>query len=283
MRVSLIQLAVTDEETPHDRRGRVVELVQAERDSGADLVVLPELWETGGFAYDKWRAAATPISSTPAVSALANVRGEKMWLHTGSFVEAAPDGTMYNTSVLLGSGNVEARYRKIHRFGFDEGEATLMGAGEDVVTVPTPFGTFGLATCYDLRFPELFRVLLDAGMEQLVVCSAWPERRIEHWRILNRARAIESQVFVFAANCVGTHAGVTMGGRSVVVDPWGNIVAEAGTGEEVLRAEIDPALVEQTRKALPVLRDRRLPRTPLVIQTLPPNMPHPNPGASNPR
>jgi predicted amidohydrolase len=183
-----------------------------------------------------------------------------MWLHTGSHVESAPDGTMYNTSVLLGPGDVDTRYRKIHRFGFDEGEARLMGAGEEIVTVPTPFGTFGLATCYDLRFPELFRLLTDAGMEHLVMCSAWPERRIEHWRILNRARAIESQVFVFAANCAGTHAGATMGGRSVIVDPWGAVVAEAGTGEEILRADIDPSLVAETRKILPVLRDQRLHR-----------------------
>ena len=260
MRVSLIQLAVTGEESPADRRRRAVELVRAERDLGADLVVLPELWEVGGFAYDKWRGAAQTISSLPVLTAMADVRGEDMWLHTGSHVESAPDGTMYNTSVLLGPGNVDTRYRKIHRFGFDEGEAKLMGAGEEVVTVPTPFGTFGLATCYDLRFPELFRLLTDAGMEHLVVSSAWPERRVEHWRILNRARAIESQVFVFAVNCTGTHAGVAMGGRSVIVDPWGAVVAEAGTGEEVLRADIEPSLVAETRKILPVLRDQRLRR-----------------------
>jgi predicted amidohydrolase len=260
MRVSLIQLAVTDEESPLDRRRRAVELVRGERDRGAELVVLPELWEVGGFAYDEWRGAAQAISSLPVLAGMADARGEDMWLHTGSHVESAPDGTMYNTSVLLGPGDVDTRYRKIHRFGFDEGEARLMGAGEEIVTVPTPFGTFGLATCYDLRFPELFRLLTDAGMEHLVMCSAWPERRIEHWRILNRARAIESQVFVFAANCAGTHAGATMGGRSVIVDPWGAVVAEAGTGEEILRADIDPSLVAETRKILPVLRDQRLHR-----------------------
>lgn len=258
MRVSLIQLAVTDEESPSERRHRAADLVRGERERGADLVVLPELWEIGGFAYGKWRDAATAVSSMPALAELAEARGADMWLHTGSHVESAPDGTIYNTSVLLGPDNAEVRYRKIHRFGFDEGEAALMGAGEEIVTVPTPFGTFGLATCYDLRFPELFRLLTDAGMELLVVCSAWPERRVEHWRVLNRARAIESQVFVFAANTAGTHAGVPMGGRSVIVDPWGAVLAEAGTGEEILRAEIDPGLVAETRKILPVLRDRRL-------------------------
>jgi predicted amidohydrolase len=260
MRVSLIQLAVTDEESADDRRLRAAELVRAERDLGANLVVLPERWEVGGFAYEKWRGSARPISSMPAIAELAQLRSgrEDLWLHTGSHVEAAPDGTMYNTSVLLGPEDAEVRYRKIHRFGFEEGEAVLMGAGEQIVTVPTPFGTFGLATCYDLRFPELFRLLTDAGMEHLVIASAWPERRVEHWQLLNRARAIESQVFVFAANCAGAHAGVAMAGRSVIVDPWGKVLAEAGSGEEVLRAEIDPGLVAETRKLLPVLRDQRL-------------------------
>jgi predicted amidohydrolase len=258
MRVSLIQLEVSDTETPAERRERSARLVAAEREAGADLVVLPELWEVGGFAYDKWHNAALPLQNNLAIPAMAAERGADMWLHAGSYVESAPDGTMYNTSLLLGPDGVDVRYRKIHRFGFDEGEAVVMGAGQEIVTVPTAFGTLGLATCYDLRFPEMFRLLTDAGAELFVLCSAWPERRIEHWRVLNRARAIESQVFVLAANCVGTHNGVTLGGRSVVVDPWGAVVAEAGGGEEVLRAEIDPALVAETRKALPVLRDQRL-------------------------
>jgi predicted amidohydrolase len=260
MRVSLIQLAVTDEESADDRRDRAVKLVRAEQEHGADLVVLPELWLAGGFAYDRWRPSAEPLSSSSTVSAMSAAAADlHAWLHAGSFVELAQDGTIYNTSLLFDpDGELSRTYRKIHRFGFDEGEAALMGAGEELVTVPTAFGTFGLATCYDIRFPEMFRLLGDAGMELLVVTAAWPERRIEHWRVLNHARAIESQVYVFAVNCVGTHAGATMGGRSVIVDPWGKVLAEAGTDEEVLRAEVDPALVAETRRLLPVLRDQRL-------------------------
>jgi predicted amidohydrolase len=263
MRVSLLQLAVDDAEAPYDRWNRGVKLVEAERDSGAELVILPELWIAGGFDYKTWSDQAEPIATSKPISALERVRtqdGEQpeLWLHFGSYVESAPDGTLYNTSVIRGPGGVTAQYRKIHRFGFSEGEATLMGAGEELVTVPSPWGTLGLATCYDLRFPELFRGLLDRGMEHLLVCSAWPEKRIEHWRLLLRARAIEDQVFVFATNCVGTNGGVALGGRSAVIDPWGNVVAEAGTGEEVLRVDVDPALVTRTREALPVLKDRRL-------------------------
>ncbi|MEY9857527.1 putative amidohydrolase [Catenulispora sp. GAS73] len=263
MRVSLMQLAVDDAETPEDRWNRVVKLVEAERETGAELVILPELWVAGGFDYKNWTGHAEPIADSRPIAALEKVRthegaGPEMWLHFGSYVERAPDGTLYNTAVFRGPDDVEAQYRKIHRFGFSEGEATLMGAGEELVTVPSPWGTLGLATCYDIRFPELFRGLLDEGMEHLVVCSAWPEKRIEHWRVLLKARAIEDQVFVFATNCVGTNGGVALGGRSVVIDPWGNVVAEAGTGEEVLRVDVDPALVARTRSALPVLNDRRL-------------------------
>jgi predicted amidohydrolase len=262
MRVSLMQLAVDDAEAPQDRWNRVVKLLEAERETGAELVILPELWVAGGFDYKNWDDNAEPIADSQPIAALEKVRTQgtnpELWLHFGSYVERTSDGTLYNTSVFRGPGDAQAQYRKIHRFGFSEGEATLMGAGEELITVPSPWGTLGLATCYDLRFPELFRGLLDQGMEHLVMCSAWPAKRIEHWRVLLKARAIEDQVFVFATNCVGTNGGVLLGGRSAVIDPWGNVVAEAGTGEEILRVDVDPELVAQTRGALPVLKDRRL-------------------------
>ncbi|MEY9892364.1 putative amidohydrolase [Catenulispora sp. MAP12-49] len=263
MRVSLMQLAVDDAEAPEDRWTRVVKLVEAERETGAELVVLPELWVAGGFDYKGWTDHAEPIADSKPIAALEKVRthegsGPEMWLHFGSYVERTPEGILYNTAVLRGPEGKQAQYRKIHRFGFSEGEATLMGPGKDIVTLSSPWGTLGLATCYDLRFPELFRRLLNQGMEHMVMCSAWPAKRIEHWRVLLKARAIENQVFVFATNCVGTNGGVALGGHSAVIDPWGNVVAEAGTGEEVLRVDVDPALVAQTRGALPVLNDRRL-------------------------
>lgn len=116
----------------------------------------------------------------------------------------------------------------------------------------------GLATCYDLRFPEQFRLLVDAGATVLVVPAGWPARRREHWTLLARARAIESQAYVLACGTAGTHAGVELAGHSLVVDPWGAVLAEAGPGEEVLTAELDPGLVARTRADFPVLRDRVL-------------------------
>jgi len=116
----------------------------------------------------------------------------------------------------------------------------------------------GLATCYDLRFPELFRALVDRAAELLLVPAAWPDKRVGHWRLLAQARAVENQCFVVACNTAGEHAGVPMGGHSLVVDPWGTVLAEAGDGEEVLDVEVDVDQVRAVRETFPVLSDRRL-------------------------
>jgi predicted amidohydrolase len=133
-----------------------------------------------------------------------------------------------------------------------------MTAGDTLVVLPTDLGATGLATCYDLRFPELFRRLVDSGAETFLLASGWPSARIEHWSVLARARAIENQAWVVACNSAGTHAGVEMGGHSVVIDPRGTVVAEAGTGEVVLEADVDVELARTWRRSFPVLADRRL-------------------------
>ncbi|AXI78568.1 carbon-nitrogen family hydrolase [Peterkaempfera bronchialis] len=257
MRASLIQLSVSDTESPDERRARASALVRGR--TGDDLVVLPELWPLGGFAYGAWSSGAEPLDGPTAEAMSAAARAAGVWLHAGSIVERDPDGPMYNTSLLFDpAGELRRTYRKIHRFGFDSGEAVAMGAGQEIVTAPTEHGTLGLATCYDLRFPELFRALLDAGAEILTIPAAWPARRAAHWTLLARARALEEQAYVLACNTAGTHGGVEQAGRSLVVDPWGEVVAEAGTGEEVLTVEIDPAAVAKARADFPVLRDRLL-------------------------
>ncbi|MEV7186486.1 carbon-nitrogen family hydrolase [Kitasatospora sp. NPDC093102] len=257
MRASLIQLAVSDVEPPAERRARAAALVRAQQ--GADLVVLPELWPLGGFAYDLWSDGAETLDGPTSDVMSAAARAAGVWLHAGSIVERDPDGPIYNTSLLFSpDGELVHTYRKIHRFGFDSGEAVVMGAGQEIVTAPTDFATLGLATCYDLRFPELFRALLDAGAQLLVVPAAWPARRREHWTLLARARAVEEQAFVLACNTAGTHAGVEQAGHSIVVDPWGRVLAEAGADEQVLTVEFDPAEVAEARAEFPVLRDRLL-------------------------
>ncbi|MGW7358680.1 carbon-nitrogen family hydrolase [Streptomyces sp. NPDC054802] len=258
MRASLIQIAVETDESVDSRRRRVAALVREQAD--AELVVLPELWPVGAFAYQQFEQEAESPAG-PTYEAMAGAaRDAGVWLHAGSVVEKAADGTLYNTALVISpAGELAASYRKIHRFGFDKGEAVMMGAGEELVTVSVAAGlTLGLATCYDLRFPELFRGLTDAGAQALVVPAGWPARRRDHWTLLARARAVENQAYVLACGTAGIHAGVEQAGHSIVVDPWGEVLAEAGPDEEVLTVDLDPAKVEKTREVFPALKDRRL-------------------------
>ena len=257
MRASLIQIAVDPDESVNARRDRAASLVVSQQ--GADLVVLPELWPVGAFAYTAFEDEAEPLVG-PTHEAMAKAAAEAgVWLHAGSFVERAADGALYNTSLVFSpEGERVAMYRKIHLFGFDKGEAVMMGSGEELVTAALPQTTLGLATCYDLRFPELFRGLVDAGAETLVVAAGWPERRRAHWTLLAQARAVENQAYVLAVGSAGTHAGIQQAGHSIVVDPWGEVLAEAGADEEILTVEFDPARTATTREQFPALKDRRL-------------------------
>jgi predicted amidohydrolase len=258
VRASLIQIAVEQGESVESRRRRVASLVR-EQAGAADLVVLPELWTTGAFAYEEFGSEAEPLDG-PTYEAMAKAASDAgVWLHAGSIPERDPEGPLYNTSLVFSpSGDLAAAYRKIHRFGFDKGEAVLMGAGRELVTVRLPETTLGVATCYDLRFPELFRGLVDAGAETFVLPAGWPERRRAHWTLLAQARAVENQAFVLACGTAGTHAGVPQAGHSIVVDPWGEVLAEAGADEEILTVEFDPAKVATTREQFPALKDRML-------------------------
>ncbi|MPY30650.1 carbon-nitrogen family hydrolase [Streptomyces adustus] len=258
MRASLIQVAVDEGESTASRRTRVASLVR-DQAGVADLVMLPELWTTGAFAYQRFADEAEPIDG-PTHETMAKAASDAgVWLHAGSIPERDPDGSLYNTSLLFSpSGELTAAYRKIHRFGFDQGEAVLMGAGTELRTVRLAGTTAGLATCYDLRFPELFRGLVDAGAEVLLLSAGWPERRRAHWTLLAQARAVENQAFVLACGTAGTHAGVPQAGHSIVVDPWGEVLAQAGAEEEVLTVEFDPAKVATVREQFPALKDRVL-------------------------
>ncbi len=269
MRVHVVQLAYDDAEPVAERRERVTALVREQR--GADLVVLPELWAPGGFSYRQWAERAEPVDG-PTVRAVAAAAAEiGAVVHVGSVLEGAVDGAdrgaqgrgLWNTSVVVGpDGGVLATYRKIHRFGFGNGEPRLLEAGQDVVTLPLPgHGSepvAGLATCYDLRFPEQFRALLDAGARLVLVPAAWPAARVEHWTLLARVRALENQVVLVACNTAGVHARTPMGGRSIVVGPRGEVLGEAGDGEEVLVVDVDLSDVAAAREDFPVLADRRL-------------------------
>ncbi|MCK9899911.1 carbon-nitrogen family hydrolase [Frankia sp. Cpl3] len=259
VRVTLLQLACPDDEEHDGRVARVLGQLRALDPRETDLVVLPELWATGYFNFDRYEEQAQPLDG-PTVGALREVAAERgLHLVAGSFVERTPDGALCNTTALLGpDGAVLGTYRKIHLFGYESAEAKLLTAGDEVRVVPTGLGTVGLATCYDLRFPELFRLLVDGGAELVVVVSAWPLARLEHWELLVRARVVENQVFLIACNVAGSQAGTAMAGTSLVVGPWGEVLARGDTEPAVLRAVLDPARLSAVRAEFPVLTHRRL-------------------------
>jgi predicted amidohydrolase len=254
--VALVQLRSDDDEPADGRIDRALRLTR-DATERADLVVLPELWVSGAFDVTAAGRLAEPIDGRLVGRFRHLAEEHSTWIHLGAVPERVGDRT-YNSSVVVApDGSVAAVYRKRHLFGFDGGETTLMTAGDDLVVLDTPLGRTGLATCYDLRFPEHFRDLVDLGATTFLIASGWPDRRIEHWRVLLQARAIEDQSWVVACNGVGTHAGVTLGGRSAVIDPLGTVLAEAGTDEEVLLADVDIDLATTWRGEFPALDDRR--------------------------
>jgi predicted amidohydrolase len=270
MRVAVLQVAYDDHEPVAARVSRVADLVREQ--AGHDLVVLPELWAPGGFSYRTWPERAEPLDGPTVLAMRAAARDAGVVLHAGSIIEVGPDPAdalaggeaRWNTSLLIGpDGEPLATYRKVHRFGFGEGEPALLAAGSDVVapTVPLPASggstTLGLATCYDLRFPEMFRLLLDAGARVVVTVAAWPAARVAHWTLLGQARAVENQSYLVACNTAGTHAGHAMGGASQVVAPTGTVLATAGVDQQVLSVDLDLAVVDEWRARFPVLADRR--------------------------
>jgi predicted amidohydrolase len=272
MRIAVIQLGYDDQEPMADRVARAAEIVRSQ--SGHDLVVLPELWAPGGFSYKRWEDRAEPVDGPVASLMSAAARDAGVMLHAGSIVErpvhgvSGPEGKhLWNTSLVFAAdGSLAATYRKIHRFGFGQGEPLLMEAGDvlSLLDVPDSSAADGVAraalsTCYDLRFPELYRAQLDAGATLFVIPAAWPAARVQHWTLLAHARAIENQCVVVACNTAGTHAGVEMGGHSQVVLPTGDVLAVAGSEEQVLSVEVDMSVVDEYRTSFPVLRDRRLP------------------------
>ena len=261
MDIALVQLSSPDNETQSQRIERAEALLREQR--GADLIVLPELWSAGYFHFEQYpeRSETTDGPTVAMCAAVAKDLGAHV--HVGSIVERVEGGApgsspvLRNTSVLVDpDGNVAHRYSKLHVFGYKSLEADLLTPGDSLPVADTPFGQMAGTTCYDLRFPGLWSELSLRGAEIVVVPAAWPAARREHWKLLTSARAVEHQVFVLACNAAGIQEGVELGGTSRVVDPAGRLVAEAGSGEEVLRVSIDPSLVQTTRREFPVIADR---------------------------
>jgi predicted amidohydrolase len=241
-------------------------LTRAAAAAGAEVVVLPEKWPVLGTP-EQTIAAAEPYEGETLAWASGIARELGIDLVAGSFaerVEGAERGS--NTSVHIApDGDIRATYRKIHMFDVEVGGRTYRESeheapGEEIVLSETAGGVgLGLTVCYDLRFPELYRILAVRGARILVVPAAFTLATTrEHWEVLLRARAIEDQCFVVAANQVGEHApGYRSGGRSMIVDPWGIVLATAPDSETFVLAELDLARQADIRRSLPSLANRR--------------------------
>jgi predicted amidohydrolase len=264
MRAAAVQLTATAD---RDRNLEGADrLTRAAARDGAQLVVLPELWSVLG-GPDTVRAGAEPLDG-PAISwARATARELGIDLLAGSIAERRDgDGRTANTSVHVApDGALRAVYRKVHLFDVTVGgreyrESDAVAPGDEAVLTTLADGTrMGLSVCYDLRFPELYRALAVGGAQVLAVPSAFtvPTTR-DHWEVLLRARAIEDQAFVVAANQIGEHAdGMRSGGRSAIVDAWGVVLAVAPDREGHVVADLDLEAVERIRRELPSLANRR--------------------------
>jgi predicted amidohydrolase len=241
-------------------------LTRAAAADGASLIVLPEKWTAMGSDEDL-RAAAETLDGPAIEWARASARELGVDLLAGSFLErVAGVAKLANTSVHVGpDGELKATYRKLHMFDVEVGgrsyrESDLEEPGEEIVLSRTAEGVeLGLSICYDLRFPELYRILAVRGARVLPLPAAFTLATTrDHWETLLRARAIENQAFVLAANQVGAHpGGHRSGGRSMVVDPWGVVLAQAQDTEGHVIAELDLARQDEIRAQLPSLANRR--------------------------
>ena len=227
--------------------------VQA-RAAEADLLILPELWHHG---YDLERAHewAVPLGE----GGFAEMAGlaRDFGIHLAGSVLERHSGGISNTAALYGpDGELLGSYRKMHLFRLME-EHRYLVPGEHATLCPTPWGPTGLAICYDLRFPELFRTLALAGAKLFVIPAQWPVKRLEAWILLARARATENELIVAACNRVGEDEDVTFPGGSVVVDPWGTVLVRGDDEEQLLVAQVDLREIEKARRYLTVYQDRR--------------------------
>ena len=263
MKVSLIQMKV--QKTKEESLLAAENGIRQAADAGADFAVLPEMfacpYETSGFPL---YAEAEDGESVLRLSAAA--KKHQIYLVGGSIPECDTEGRIYNTSFVFGrDGGLLARHRKAHLFDIDiKGgqffkESAVLTSGDSATVFPTEFGPMGLCICYDIRFPELFRGMVDRGA-LVVFCPAAFNRTTgpKHWELLFRSRAVDNQIYtVGAAPAADETASYISYGHSVIVSPWGEILSQAGEQETILTEELDLSQVAEVREQLPLLKHRR--------------------------
>jgi len=265
MKLALAQLDI-DAGAVSTNRARALEAIAAAADRGADMVALPELWNVGFFAFDRYDDLAEPLDG-PTFTAISEAAAEhSIGVLAGSIVEdlsktdadtPAEEGLANTTAFFDRNGARIATYRKHHLFGYESAEAQLLVPGDSLGVAEFEGFTVGMTTCYDLRFPELYRRLLDRDVTLVLVPSAWPYPRVEHWKELPKARAIENLFYVATINGAATFEAATLLGRSTVYDPWGTELASSGDEPTLVVTDIDPERVETVREEFPAIEDRR--------------------------
>lgn len=245
---------------------RAQEFIRQAAKKGAKLFALPEVFLWRGPKRESSKAAE-PIPGPSSLTLCRLAKELGVYIIAGSMIEVANATHSYNTSIVINAhGKIIAKYRKIHLFdvdipgGIQIKESDTKKPGNEIVTCKTPLGTIGLSICYDLRFPELYRQLSQAGAQILAVPAAFTSPTGKaHWEPLLRARAIENQCYIIAPNQVGRNVyGFNDYGHSMIIDPWGNILAKATKDEGLVTAEIDLSYLLQVRQELPSLAHKRL-------------------------
>ncbi len=264
-RVGLIQMR--SGRAPRANIDAAVKLIGEAKQAGADYVQTPEMTNIMEVKREALFAALSPEEADPSLAAFRETaRTHRLWLHVGSLaLKVSPDKAVNRSFLLDPTGEIAARYDKIHMFDVDLAngesyrESRSYRAGEAAISADLPWGRLGLTICYDLRFPALYRALAEAGASFLAIPSAFTRQTGEaHWHVLMRARAIENTCYVLAAAQGGKHEnGRETFGHSLVVDPWGRVVAEGGTEPGVVMAEIAPADIVAARNRIPSLQHGR--------------------------
>lgn len=232
------------------------ELVRAAAARGTDVILLPETWNLGFFPKEGLADMADPDGENVRRTFGALAGELRVNLVAGSVVTNR-NGKVYNTAYVFDrDGACIASYDKTHLFT-PMGEHEYFTPGDHLCTFTLDGVRCGLIICYDLRFPELTRTLALQDIDLLFVPAEWPGVRREHWQTLNRARAIENQIFLACCNACGTAGETVYGGSSAIYDPWGTVLAQAGEREEIITAGCDFAVKEQIRSSIHVFRDRR--------------------------
>lgn len=256
LRVSLLQMDIKIGEP--DANFATMERMIAEAASSAekpDIIVMPEMWNTG-YALDRIHQIADRNGERTKNAMSALSKAHQVHIVAGSIAEKRGDDILNTMYVFDRDGTMTAQYSKIHLFRLMEEEKYLTAGDQagmlDIEGIPA-----GMMICYDIRFPELSRKLALSGAKMLFVPAEWPNPRLHHWRTLLMARAIENQMYVVSCNRVGVSGTTEFFGHSMIVDPWGEVVAEGGTIETIVTANIDLALADKVRSTIPVFEDRR--------------------------